>query len=120
MTLDDFSRVCAAIVGFGAVVVLITRFVHGALDQFDDRVATQLVPLKTAIEEIHHEVTTNNGSSLKDAVRRLEGSVAEAAELARHVAADLADSHARADAVEGAAGAAADAASRTEQPQETS
>lgn len=118
----DLGLMAAVFTAVGGAVVMVNRGFHSALTQFDGRVVENLKPVHELIEEIRHEVTYNNGSSLKDITRQnsqeiatLRADVTRAAALAADVAADLAAAHARADAVQGheEPGAAADAASKT-------
>ena len=77
--------IIAAILGIAGFVrkvwPIIARIVHTLddldnLPQFMITTAATLAYQDKQIEEIHHEVKYNNGSSVKDAVRRVETGVA--------------------------------------------
>jgi hypothetical protein len=110
---QNIAAILGLILAFGAVVAMFNRFGHGMVDALDDRIEQRMEPLRKQVADIHHEVTYNNGSSLKDLVSRVSEQASAAAKLAAEVKADLDASHERADAVDGEAGAAADAASKT-------
>lgn len=76
------AQVAAWIVAFALVIVLITKvwpWVRRLVRLVD---ALQELPeymerTTKKIDQIHHEVNYNNGSSVKDAIARLDGNVLE-------------------------------------------
>jgi hypothetical protein len=79
-------------------------------DQFRNRTEITLAAQDLKIEEIHHEVNYNNGSSVKDAVSRLESGVAEVRSDLSILRGDRANDRAEANRAVTAAQSAADKA----------
>lgn len=124
--LEDLGKLSAILVAFGGAVAVLWRAYKSSRTALAAAVASEIVvhlePVLVSIEEIRRELTYNSGSSLKDITHAIQDQVVEvrreaheAAELAAGVAAELAASHSRADAVPAYAdpGVAADAASKT-------
>lgn len=66
----DFLLWVGGIIGVVVVLVKVWPFVSNAVDIVDALV--KLPDLAHKVDEIHHEVHYNNGSSVKDAVTRIE------------------------------------------------
>lgn len=78
------AAVIAAIVGIGKGIAEISRFfkkINNFIDDFAGEPARDGVAARPGVmarlERIEHEVTTNSGTSIKDAVKRIEANQEE-------------------------------------------